>query len=249
MRLKMFLTVTLALVACAGSYLELAARCRCDRPDRGGRRAARIERRAARRGCTTQYTPATPSYNPYDGSGVQPLGPKSAAAKVEYRWECNGRSCRLVPVAPQAKAADCPPPTAPAKTPEPEPTKEETQETPEVEPLGKASDASVPTAVYSQSVDGKIWRTDASGKRTQIVVLDDSVLTLEKSELPKPTASIEFMRLSDFKAVSDIPKTWGASGSLSPAEVQRWFDAETAWRPDPPVIPAGFASEIPQLDD
>lgn len=177
MRLKMFLTVTLALVACAGSYLELAARCRCDRPDRGGRRAARIERRAARRGCTTQYTPATPSYNPYDSNGVQTLGPKAAAAKVEYRWECNGRSCRLVPIAPQAKVADCPPPTAPAKTPEPEPTKEEAKETPAVEPLGKAS------------------------------------------------------------------------SGMSPAEAQRWFEAETAWRPDPPVIPAGFASEIPQLDD
>lgn len=266
MRLKMFLTVTLALVACAGSYLELAARCRCDRPDRGGRRAARIERRAARRGCTTQYTPATPSYNPprgrVDELGVDVPGPKAASnlAPVQYQWvqQCTqGRGCQWVrvpvaqpaAVAPQVKAADCPPPTAPAKTPEPEPTKEETQEIPEVEPLGKASDASVPAAVYSQSIDGKIWRTDASGKRTQIVVLDDSVLTLDKSELPKPTASIEFMRLSDFKAVSDIPKTWGASGSFSPAEVQRWFDAETAWRPDPPVIPAGFASEIPQLDD
>lgn len=126
MRLKMFLTVALGLLACAGSYLELAARCRCDRPARGERKAFRQERRATRRGYSTQsYIPSTPSYNPYD-SGVQPLG--AATEQPRFRWECNGGSCRLVPIAPQAKAADCPAPTAPAKTPEPEPTKEETQE-------------------------------------------------------------------------------------------------------------------------
>lgn len=132
MRLKMFLAVALALGACAGSYVELVARCRCDRPARGERKAVRIERRAARRGCSTyQYTPATPSTNPYD-SGVQPLG--ASTPRPEYRWECNGRSCRLVPVTPQAKAADCPPAAPATKTPEPEPTKEEPQETGVLEP-------------------------------------------------------------------------------------------------------------------
>ncbi len=120
MRLKLFLASVLAVLACGGGYLELAARCRCDRPARGERKSVRQERRSARRGYSAQYSPATPSVDPYT-PGVQPLG---ATARPEYRWECNGRSCRLVPVAPQAKAADCPPATAPTKTPEPEPTTE-----------------------------------------------------------------------------------------------------------------------------
>lgn len=131
MRFLMFLTVAcLALVTAAGSQIDLLARCRCDRPARGERKAARQERRSARRGYASGYsvTPATPSNNPYD-SGVQPLG---AAEQPRFRWQCDGRSCRLVPVNPQTKAADCPPPTAPTKTPEP--AKEETQETGVIEP-------------------------------------------------------------------------------------------------------------------
>ncbi len=126
MRLKMFLLVALAVVASAGSYLDLAARCRCDRPARGERKAARQEKRSARRGYSSyspSATPSTPSTSPYD-SGVQPLGASAPA----YRWECNGRSCRLVPATTQSAAADCPPPTAPTKTPEPESPKAEAQE-------------------------------------------------------------------------------------------------------------------------
>lgn len=123
MRLKMFLAIALALGACAGSYMEVVARCRCDRPARGERKAARQERRSARRGYSSyQYTPATPSVSPYD-SGVQPLG---ASEQPRFRLECTGRSCRLVPVTPQAKAADCPPAAPATTTPEPEPSKEPT---------------------------------------------------------------------------------------------------------------------------
>lgn len=172
MRLKLFLMGLLAVAACCGGYLELAARCRCERGSRFERRAARQERRAIRRGYSTQsYTPATPSYvDPYQ-PGVQPLG----ATRPEYRWECDGRSCRLVLVTPQA--ADCPPATEPKTTPEPEPPQAQTEEAPAVEPLGKATT------------------------------------------------------------------------EMTADEAQRWFEAETAWRPDPPVIPPGYTSVIPQLDE
>lgn len=178
MRLKMFLAVAIGLLACAGSYVELVARCRCERPSRFERRAARQERRAARRGyslCSPQAETFTPSYNPYD-SGVQPLG----AARPEFRWECNGGFCRLVPVTPAAPAADCPPPTAPQTSPVTEPPEPPETKTPE---------------------------TSAS----------------------QPVGEISY--------------------EMTPEEAQRWFEAETAWRPDPPIVPPGLTSVIPQLDE
>ncbi len=174
MRFLMFLVVTcLALVTAAGSQIDLAARCRCDRPARGDRKAARQERKAARRGCSTQYATPAPSYNPYD-SGVQPLG---AAAPTEYRWECNGRSCRRVPVTPQAAPVPVPDPAFKATV---TPPKEEAKETPATEP----------------------------------------------------------------ESTPDGPAV-----SLNDGEIRSLFNAETAWRPDPPVITAELHSAIPQLDE
>lgn len=263
MRLKLFLFAALAVVASAGSYLELSARCRCDRPERGGRRAAKQERKAARRGYSSNcdYVPATPSSNPYDNSGVEPLGPQAAAipkTAIQYQWQrqCTRGGCNWVsvpvevPVTPSVKAVPVPDPAF-QKTVTPTAPQEKTppKEEPAVEEL-QATGAATVEPVYTQEVNGKIWRTGADGKRTQIIVLDDREMPIGPDELPKPYGKIEFMRLSDFAKVSDIPKTWGNSAKLDPATEQRWLQAEAeSPLPETPAVQRGPRSPIPQLDE
>lgn len=106
MRSMMFLaSIVCALVAAAFAGEVVQAKCRCNA---SSRRAAKLERKAARRG-GYQYQYVTPdnNYRPDDG-GVQPLG-AAAPADTEWAWDCNGRRCRLVRVPAARQAQPVPP--------------------------------------------------------------------------------------------------------------------------------------------
>ena len=115
----------LAVAVCAGE--DLLAKCRCQI---SARRAAKCERKAARRGFLPTDNRQPTTDNPYDG--VQPLG-ASASLETELVWQCHQGRCRLVrvPVARQAqpippkpqpdpafKAVAPNPPATPPPTPE-----------------------------------------------------------------------------------------------------------------------------------
>lgn len=128
----MFLATAFAMAGAVGFTVDLSAGCRCNKPAKGDRKAARHERKACRRGQSAAcVNPATPSYNPYD-SGVQPLGQSSAsrlgvagvdeqgrAYRVTAEWttadgrkveqRCMGNSCYIAP-APTAAVAPVPDP-------------------------------------------------------------------------------------------------------------------------------------------
>lgn len=105
MRIWFPVAILCALAVAAFAGQDLAAKCRCNV---SARRAAKLERKAARRG-GYQYQYVTPdnNYRPDDG-GVQPLG-AAAPADTEWAWDCNGRRCRLVRV-PVARPAQPIPP-------------------------------------------------------------------------------------------------------------------------------------------
>lgn len=91
----------LAVACCAGE--DLLAKCRCQV---SARRAAKIERKAARRG-SYQYVTPDQTYRPDDG-GVQPLG-AATTVETELVWQCHGGRCRLVRVPVNREAQPIPP--------------------------------------------------------------------------------------------------------------------------------------------
>lgn len=108
------------VIAFAGE--DVYARCRCDRGG-GSRRQVKIEkkqeRRAARRGegcstCSVCPPQSAPQQTPDDGK-VEVF---ERSGEVKYQWQCDGRSCRLVPISPPATQAKPQPPPPKAKEPE-----------------------------------------------------------------------------------------------------------------------------------
>jgi len=131
MRIWFPVAVVCALAVAAFAGQDLAAKCRCNV---SARRAAKAERKAARRG-GYQYQYITPdrNYRPDDG-GVQPLGAAATTpVETELVWQCHGGRCRLVrvpvnrqaqPIAPKPqpdpafKSVTPDPPATPPPTPE-----------------------------------------------------------------------------------------------------------------------------------
>lgn len=118
----------MAVAAVGGE--ALLAKCRCQV---SARRAAKCERKAARRaGYQYQYVTPDNNYQPDDG-GVQPVGAAAATVETELVWQCHGGRCRLVrvpvnretqPIPPKPqpdpafKAVSPNPPATPPPTPE-----------------------------------------------------------------------------------------------------------------------------------
>lgn len=128
--MRTFVILSLLGVSVAAySGIDLQAGCRCNR---GARREARMERRAARRGghcqtCPSTYTPSYPTtYSPYEDQ-VQVVG-KVETQEYEVRWQCvPGRGCRpvRVPVTKLKAVPDPhfkPTPAPKVEAPKPDPT-------------------------------------------------------------------------------------------------------------------------------
>lgn len=162
MQVKPFLVVAVALCVAVGATIDLAARCRCDQSRCGTRRAARMERRAVRRGRGSYAPTPAPRANPYGVDGVEVLGPP---APISQRTSS--------PVVEEIKAPPEETPEAQATVaPADPPVIEKAAESPQ----DKQAAAEPPIPVGGEITAAAVWRPDPpivhQGPQAAVPVLD-----------------------------------------------------------------------------